>query len=417
MRSTLVRYGIFCVCLALLTALLAAYLVRIADKVDEGTLAFYEQPVWSEDESQVAYIRYESDRALSPQEARQRPHELWRVSRINGQPMRVALLGNEPYKLLGWINKDQALLLQPLASAEVPRILVAGIDGHQQEIRFEKEGLQLVSVQGGQVFFQKKASDSRWEAPGSHDNEPGSTELKAPALLRDEVALYTWAPGDSSVTKLVGIPTEGEEVSIEAAYPSPDGKLVAMVLKIRGELALWFYDKQQDRLQWSNIKIPATVMEMAWSPDGNGLVCAVDSPEGCDLYAFWNVRKLDYTRLRSRSAGKVFRPFWPRGEKHFLLLDDTGVFRFDPESRKAERVLGRYQQGQRADDMNVSPRGSWAVYHSREGESDNLYYLSLRSEQPRPLLPPPKRLVQHDETWYVVAQGLRTAWNYWNARN
>jgi hypothetical protein len=386
-RRTLLGFAVF---LALVGLGVGAYIYNLekrADAIDQLPSMLYDQPVWSQDEEQIAYlarpIHGHGDARVTG------GLELWRCPRVSGEAVKIGDLA-EPCSLLGWVDEDKSLLLQPTSTEGPPRVLLAAVDGSgRQEIRFEREGLELIGARGGEIFFQRKADKG--------------------------VDILTWAPGKSRFTKLVNMPDTGEELRVEDAMPSADGRWAALILRLGqnpGSLGLWLYDKKQERLVWTNIRVEAKAMRMAWSPDSTGLVAAAELEDGCDLFALWSVEKLDYARLNA-SSSQAPVPFWPKGEDAFFLLEGDTVYRFEPEGLRAERILSRHEVGQPLLDLAISPRGTYAVFHCRDGRDDVLYRWGLKTRKNERLLKPDERLTAKGQLWYQIADGLRYAASRW----
>ncbi len=386
-RRTLLGFAVF---LALVGIGVGAYIYSLekrAGEIDQLPSMLYDQPMWSQDEEHVAYlgrpVHQENGQLVTG------GWELWRCPRVSGEAVKIGDLA-ESFTLLGWVDEDRSLLLQPTSREGPPRVLLLAADGsNRQEIRFEREGLELIGARGGEIFFQRKANKG--------------------------VDILTWAPGKSRFTKLVSVPDTGEDLRVEDAMPSGDGRWAALILRLGenpGNLGLWLYDKTAERLIWTNVRVEAKAMRLAWSPDSTGLVAAAELENGCDLFALWNVEKLDYTRLNASSSHAPV-PFWPKGESAFFLLEGDTVYRFEPENMGAKRILSRHQIGQQLLDLAISPRGTYAVFHCRSGQDDILYRWSFKTEKNERLLKPDERLEAKDQLWYQIADGLRYAASRW----
>lgn len=386
-RRTLLGFAIF---LALVGIGAGAYIYQLekrAEAIDELPSMLYDQPVWSQDEEHIAYLGrpVHSERG----ELVTGGLELWRCARVSGEAVKLGDLP-EPFTMLGWVDGDKSLLLQPTSTEGPPRMLLVTADGSgRQEVRFEREGLELIGARGGEIFFQRKADKG--------------------------VDVLTWAPGKSRFTKLVSVPDTGEELRVEDAMPSSDGRWAALVLRLGenpGSLGLWLYDKKAERLIWTNIRVEAEALRLAWSPDSTGLVAAAELKEGCDLFALWDVEKLQYTRLNA-SGSHAPVPFWPKGESAFFLLEGDTVYRFEPEGLRAERILSRHEVGQPLLDLAISPRGTYAIFHCRNGQDDVLYRWGLKTRKNERLLKADERMAAKDQLWYQIADGLRYAASRW----
>ena len=421
------RLAIFWVLLGVLLGGVSSKLISWVDQLDRKTWARYEQPLWSEDEAQVAYLRYEID-PKDPQ-APIKNKELWVVSRVAGEPRKIADLGEQDLNLQGWVDDDKRLLLMPRkAQAGVPRVWTVSVeDGVLRETRFSRKDIELVSVNGGDVFFRRQGKKQAWEVPSVAPDEgapsatptptPSASGTPTPTLTRDQLELLMWAPGRNSIAPVCSLPLEGDEIQIEDAVPSPDDHWVALVLKVDQERALWLYSRKDDKLRYENIKVNARALRLAWSWDSTGLVAAAEHESGCDLYVSWNIEKSEFTVLRANTPGRSFTPFWPRGEKQFLLLDHGDILRFDPSNLRAESVMGKTFQGKRTEDSSISPRGGWVVFRSREGHDDKLFYVSLTVKKLQTLLKPSAQTVEKQSLYYIVGDGLRQARQFWLGRS
>lgn len=367
----------------------AYYLMRLVDRTEAQKFPTLAQPCWSEREDQVAYLSRPPDSGN---------WELWRVER---EPVQVCTLEPGEWTLLGWLENDRHLLLQP-RSQDVPRVMVVEVaTGKQKEIRFENQGIELVGVRGGQLFFQRfEKSD------GSSDS------------LSRSLTLLNWTPGDSKLSKVVTIPFETEELRLESVWPSLDRNWFALVIRMGNadERSLWFYNQEEDHLTWSGIRLPCRAIRGAWAPDSSGLVAAVEADGGSDLYAFWDIRSNQFTRLSAGKEAHAYQPFWPREARYFLLLENRRVYKFDPEILQATQLTAQNWDRPRSRDLAVSPRGTGAAYVGPEADDDQLYKVDFKGGYTEPLLPLHPKTARQKDWWYIAGQAFRTAFYTWTLR-
>ena len=118
--SALRRLAVLWIMLSLVLIGISSRLISFVERLDKKVWIRYEQPIWSEDEAQVAFLRYEVD-PKQPQ-APVKNRELWIVARVAGEPRKVADLGDQDLALQGWIDDDKRLLLMPRKPQDrVPR--------------------------------------------------------------------------------------------------------------------------------------------------------------------------------------------------------------------------------------------------------------------------------------------------------
>jgi hypothetical protein len=368
-----------------------AYLSSLVTRVESQRFPSLAQPRWSEREDQVAYL------------AREPEASNWELWRVNHEPSRICQLDPGEWNLLGWLDEDTRLLLQP-RSQGVPRVTVVEVaTGKQKEIRFESQGIELVGVRGGQLFFQRYDKPD----PANQDN------------LSQSLSLLHWSSGADKLTKIVTIPFETEKLRLESVWPSLDRNWFAMEI-VMGEggsdRTLWFYNREEDQLTWSGIRLPCKAIRGAWSPDSSGLVAAIQTEDSCDLYAFWDIRSNQYTRLSSGHESHAYQPFWPREARYFLLLENKRVYKFEPEILQATRLTAQGWDRPKSRDLAVSPRGTGAAYVGREADDDQLYKVDFKGEYTEPLLPLHPKTAQQKEWWFVAGHAFRTAFQTWTLR-
>lgn len=338
------------------------------------------QPKWSESEEHVAYLS---------QPAEGGAWELWRVQHLNHTAQLLCKLDPGEWTLLGWMNGDKQLLLQP-KDQSTPRVLtVDANNGHQQEIRFEANDGRLINVREGQMLFQRN---------GPAQERGGS------------VTVLKWAPGEKGYTPVVTIPYESEKLQVEGAWPSPDNHWLAMVIRMgeTEERTLWLYDLQKDALRWTGIRVPCLAIRGAWAPDSEGLVAAAETNHGCDLYAFWQINRDSYTPLSSGQEHHAYQPFWPRSQEYFLLLEGNDVLQFDPKSLQATPLEAKGWERHGSRDLAVSPRGSLAVYVARQEGDDQLFQVDFQGHSTAALLAESSKITVRKELWYVLGDSFHT---------
>jgi WD40 repeat protein len=429
--SVLQRLLLLWLAIAIILGSSGLYLARRAATYQSRKLSHYSQPQWSEDESQIAYLKW--DYAAESPQAEPDDRQLWVGSRIDGHCKKLISLGNQKLKLLGWLDHDKRLLLLPekLEGKTLRIWLVDVTSATLQEIKFTRSDLEFVCIESGDVFFQRRgnkrphevASAVRDESVDSSAPTPdasGSPDLaSAPATLDvSELELLMWSPGKNAITPVTSIPVEGDELSIVSAIPSPDDKWVAMVLQLKGELALWLYSREQDRATFANVRVSASSLNVAWSSDSTGLVAAGEEVASSNLHVIWNVQTPEVTTLRTSSSKKNYHPFWPKGEKEFLLVSpDNEVLRFNPQRLEAEKILGRTIEGHPADETAVSPLANWAAFRSQSDNEDRLYYYSLKTKQVRALVEEDSESEYRNSTRYLIGSGLLNGYYYWTGQS
>ncbi|MBI3926274.1 MAG: hypothetical protein HY319_12090 [Armatimonadetes bacterium] len=396
-------------------------LERRAQEVDRLPTYRYEQPVWSQDESRIAYfsIACQPDQPL----ASSQPRELAWTSRTVKDRKSLTVL-TEPCRILGWVDQDRLILLQQESTfeLELPSLLqVSAITGQRQQVRFKRDGIRLLGVRGGIALFFRIQEQVPWKVPGSQTRpSSGPVAVEAPAgnepqLTRKAVELLTWTPGALRFEPLVTIPfSERDPLAVDDVMPSPDGRLYAISLRLAGNagVALWIYDKISRRMFWSKIR-SASPLRVAWSPESLGLIAVAEAAGGCELFVLRNVLEGSPTRLSSAGDPARYIPFWPRQDADFLLLNGNQVFRFDPVSFQAKPVLDGRQLGPVRGEISVSPGGNWAAYAGPSAEGDELCVMSLRTLNRRALLPPSERADRMGELGYQLADSFRWAVSYW----
>lgn len=392
-RRTLRIVAILWLTFALLLLAAGFYLSRRVAAVESQRFPKLAQPCWSESEDHVAYLAQQPEGSL---------WELWQVGRHDEEPRRVGQLEAGEWTLLGWFDDDKRLLLQPRVQ-DVPKVTMVEVaTGRQKDIRFESEGIRLLGVRGGQLFFE------RYGKGESADS------------LANSLTILNWSPGDEQLTQVVTIPFESEKLQVEAVWPSLNKRWLALSIMMgetQEERTLWFYDRERDKLTWSGIRLPCRAVRASWSPDSSGLVTAVETDTGCDLYAFWNILSGEHTRLSAGNERHSYQPFWPRGAKYFLLLENKLVYRFDPETLEATRLQAEGWDPRRTRDLAVSPRGTYGAYVAPEGDDDQLYTVSFEGKATENLLPLHPKTRLRDEWWYVLGESFNTALRTWTLRS
>jgi len=365
---------------------LALYLSHKVSVVESMAYPALAQPHYSEDEDKVAFLS-------KPPEGG--PWQLWTVSGLNETSRLLCTLDPGEWTLLGWFDGDRRILLQP-ARQDVPNVLMVEVSsGHQKEFRFAGKSTRLVGVKGGQLFFQRY----------------GRGDVENPDELSSSLTLLTWSPGDEALSEVVTIPYETEKLTLEQVWPSLNQRWFALVI-LMGESGrdrtLWTYDREEDRLEWTGIRLECDAIRAAWSPDSSGLVAAIETADGCDLYAFWNIHSGTYTRLSSGNTRHAYQPFWPRGENSFLLVEKNRVFHFNPETLQATPLEAEDWNVLGSRELSVSPRGTYATYVGSEDDADQLYRVNFKSKQTQRLLPPHGKSLYQREWWFILGQGFRS---------
>jgi hypothetical protein len=390
-RKTLKVVALLWLAFVLLCLGLGAYLSARVSRVEAQRFPTLAQPCWSEREDQVAYLAREPEASA---------WQLWKVDRV---PSMICQLDPGEWTLLGWLDDDKRLLLQP-RSQDVPKVTVVEVaSGKQKEIRFENQGIELVGVRGGQMFFQ------RYDKPDASNQDN----------LSRSVSLLNWSPGDDKISKVVTIPFDTEKLHIEKVWPSLDHNWFAMVIRMgegESDRTLWFYNKEEDLLTWSGIRLQCKAIRAAWSPDSSGLVAAIQTDESCDLYAFWDIRSNQYTRLSSGHDSHAYQPFWPREARYFLLLENKRVYKFEPDILQATQLTAQGWDRPKSRDLAVSPRGTGAAYVGLEADDDQLYKVDFKGEYTEPMLPLHPKTAQQKEWWFVAGNAFRTAFQTWTLR-
>lgn len=358
----------------------------MVSRLEAATYPNLSQPLYSEGEDQVAYLS--------------QPHgsqiwEVWVVSNLNEESRRLASLDPGEWKLEGWFDNDKRLLLSPLQS-DAPRVVMVDVaSGSQKEFKFSGKTNRFVGVQGGQLFFQRYDH-------GDPDN---------PDELASALTLLDWAPGDERLNEILSIPFEMEKLSVEGAWPSLNGRWLALDIAMGEsgrERALWLYDREVRQLDWTGIRLDCQAIRVAWSPDSSSLVAAVESTQGCELYAFWNIHEGQFVRLSAGGQHRAYIPFWPRGEVKFLLVEGSRVYQFDPDSLHASPLSAEDWDVLSSRDLSVSPRGSYAAYVGLEDGQEQLYRVNFKSQQTQRLLPPHVREKHAKDWWYILGRGFRS---------
>ena len=360
-------------------------LARRVGAVESQVHPVYAQPLFAESEEQVAYLSKLPDG----------DHwELWVVPLVNPEPKKLLDLDKGEWDLKGWFNDDKQLLLVPRQQG-APRILtVDAQSGAQKEIRFENEGVNLVGVRGGQLFFERRSG------------QEGSRSL----------TLLSWSPGDQKLNQIAHIPFDTETMRVESVWPSLDKHWLALVILLGDEnpdRSLWLYNREDERLSWTGVRLQSQAIRGAWSPDSQGLVAAVETEKSCDIYAFWDVRDGKYTRLSSGEQHRAYQPFWPRGTKEFLLVEGQQAYKFDPETLRAEVLRAPEWDTRKSRDLVISPRGNYAAYIGPEDEHQQLYRVGLAASQRQSLLPASEQVQSSNEWWYVLGKAARNVVSGW----
>ncbi|GMU51140.1 MAG: hypothetical protein AMXMBFR33_02860 [Candidatus Xenobia bacterium] len=362
-----------------------AYLERRAERTDSLPILHYEQPVWSEDESRLAYFRL----LMPPGGGAYTCRQLWWADRIGSERRLVAEFPPGELRIAAWIENDSSILLQPPQQPGQPPVLIqVATDGSfRRTVRFEQVDLQLIGVRGGEVFFQRS--------------------------LKGAVTLLSWSPGERIFRPVARFPsTSAEQLNLEEVSPSPDGNKLAVVVASGSTRGVWIYDRASRTLRYSFISTEGRSLRTTWSSDSRGLAAAAELGTRCELYMLTDVEEGQFTRLSTPSSSACL-PFWPRDSDRLLLLQNNTVLAFHPFSLVAERILDRVRAGRLVQDLAVSSRGNWAAYHSRQGVDDDIYVVSLKTSQSRTLLPPGTRRELQQTLLYQIGSGTQYAVNHW----
>lgn len=362
-----------------------AYLEYKAKRTDALPLLQYEQPIFSEDESKVAFFRL----VVPPEGGPYTTRQLWWAERVGGEKRLVAEFPPSKLDLIAWIENDKSILLQPEQKPdEAPVLIQVAADGsYRRTVRFEQKDLSLIGVRAGEVFFQR--------------TEPGA------------VMLLSWAPGEQVFRPVARFPaTTGEKLSLEDVAPSPDKSRLAVVVASGESRGVWIYERGTRALRYTFVSTEGKSLRTTWSSDSTGLVAAAELPGRCELYLMEDLETGQFTRLSTPSETACL-PFWPRGSDRLLLLQNNTVLSFQPHTLVAERILDRIRAGRLVENLAVSSRGNWAAYHSRNGTEDDLYLVSLKTSQSRALLPPPLRRELQQSLLYQIGSGTQYAVQHW----
>lgn len=374
--------------LALMVGLCGAglsYLEYKAKRTDALPILQYEQPVWSEDESRLAFFRL----LLPPDGGPYTCRQLWWAKRVGTDKRLIAEFPPSNLTLIAWIEQDKSILLQPEQKpGESPVLIQVAVDGsYRRTVRFEQKELSLIGVRGGEVFFQR--------------NEAGA------------VMLLSWSPGESMFRPVARFPaTSGEKIVLEDVAPSPDKSKLAVVVASGGSRGVWVYDRATRALRYTFVSTVGKALRTVWSSSSNGIVAAAELPGRCELYLVEDLESGTFQRI-STPSDTASIPFWPRGSDRLLLLQNNTVVSFQPQSNYAERILDRVRAGRLVQDLSVSPLGNWAAYHSRSGTDDDLYVVSLKTSQSKTLLPPGTRRELQSTLMYQIGSGTQYAVEHW----
>lgn len=363
------------------------YLEEKAKRTDALPILQYEQPVWSEDESRLAFFRL----LLPPDGGPYTVRQLWWAQRVGDHKKLVAEFPPSRLDLLAWIENDQSILLQPEQKEGEPPVLiqVAADGSYRRTVRFEQKELALIGVRGGEVFFSR--------------SEPGA------------VMLLSWSPGEAMFRPVARFPaTSGEKLTLEEVSPSPDKHKLAVVVSSGESRGVWIYDRDTRALRYTFVSTEGKSLRTVWSADSTGIAAAAELPGRCELYLVEDLESGTFQRLSTPSDTACI-PFWPRGSDRLLLLQNNTVLSFQPHTTVAERILDRIRAGRLVEHLAVSSRGNWAAYHSRRGVEDDLYVVSLKTSQSRTLLPPGIRRELQQTLLYQIGSGTQYALSHWKS--
>ena len=395
----LVVLVVFLALLALLSTGAYASLQEWKARVDALPVVRHEQPCWSDLVGTLAYLRSEQDPTPGHPA---RKVQLWSVSRFGDSHRLLADLPSEPVRLVGWLGGEQRVILQVLESPGRPAALLdIGADGRGgRRLRFP-EGMRLVGTSRDEVFFERP-------------HQPRGTEAGGLELL----AWNPEAKPGSEFRPLLTLPgQEGEPVSIESLSASPDGRRLALVLRapsVGGPLGLWIYHREPRTLVWTTVSVEdARAMRVDWSPDSTSLVGAAWRDDASELYLVQDRPGAIPVRLRAASAALRFTPVWPRDGNRVLLLAGSRVLEYDFRLRRADLVLGPSTLGLVPEELVLSPLGSLAAFHGREGEEDDLFVTALRGGRPDGVSRPGARQAARNTLRYEIATGLEYAVSVW----
>jgi hypothetical protein len=431
-RQRLLRLLLFWILVALVSGAASVRLIERVNETDHTSVHFYEQPVWSADENQIAYFRLTGPYGSSRPDPARATNELWRVDRQGDAPVKIAEFPAGHYRLAGWLQADKQLLVLSDQPSGPPKILVTRVsDGSTEELAYQDERLQLVGTSEGQLFFQRLGEQTSWAVPSSELSPSPTPSLAAPSaspspgeveknpLKRPQALLLAWQAALKSYKQILGVPYENEPLSIDEAVLSPDQKWIALVLRVGAagkERALWLYERDGAHLTWSGIRVPVDSMKLAWSPDSKGLVASTHAHSYCDLYVTYDIAKPDFHKLRSASGplASGVEPYWPRDQHYFLLLRGAEIFQFDPSSRQATPMQLQATLEHQPRGLCISPRGTWAAYHFVQDGQDELSCISLTTKQTHTLVGEAGASKERNQWWYILGDGLRQAWGFWS---
>lgn len=369
--------------------------------VDAMPVLRYEQPAWSDLGGTLAYLQVEIDPGP---EGRVRRRQLWSVSRFGDQHRLLADLPPEPVRLVGWLGGEQRVLLQVETPPGEPPVLldIAGDGSGGRRVRFPLADLRLVGRGGDELYFERP-------------RRSGGKALGGAELL-------SWKPDGDGLTSLVTIPSPSSEpIRLESVTAAPDGRRLAIVLRAPaadGPLGLWVHHRDRGDLVWMTIAVEgARSMAVDWSPNSGSLVGAAWLGDASELYLVDDAPDPSPTRLRTASGRLPFVPVWPRDGNRVLLLEGERVLEYDFRQRRADVVLDPQALGLPPLGLVLSPMGSLAAFHVKEGDTEDLYVVALRGGRPDPVGQPGARRQARGTLLYEIASGVEFALSRWAGGN
>ncbi len=398
--------------LSALTAGGLSWLESVADRVDSLPRYRYSQPLWSPDESSLAYFRttFEPD-------SKRRVRELWWTKRVGDEPaQKLAECPLEPRQLLGWMGDQEAILVSQPGPDSTPNLRLHRLDGKPAtDLEFQRPNLSWHGLQGERLYFCQLHYDIPFEPPAI--NQPDSESLEnyqevereqERTLTRQGLEVLSWGLDENGFRKHLTIPfSPRRALTMESIVPSPDGRFLALGLRLGEDVGIWVYDSKNEKLRWSSIQAAARHCTIVWSPDSVGLLASLDE----NFFLLPNVMTTAFQRFTTETA-RGFRLVWGRDDE-LTLQNGQVIFRLDPDNFEAERLLDERLLSREFEQLELSPRGSWAAYIVDTPEQESLFSVSLSTLQSRSLLPPSPRQKARQTLLYQVADGTRFARRNW----
>lgn len=390
-------------------------------------------PVWSNQADRLAFLQTQPQILTSSQTK----CSLWTVDKLADSPILVVKDLDSAYRIVGWFNNDDMIVLQNGSSQETNlTLMVVTLSSRTiNKYSFNDKSIKLVGKGVNELFVQRSLHNAKTNA--------------------DELELLTWSPIKPELNKITAIPNRPSvAVSIDSVTPNIDARFLAVVLRsvpkaavkssqaappalppgaqqsANAELpqssaseaaeqgtpqySVWVFNRFAKRLTWTNFSAvePQSVFT-AWSQDSDKLACVANYQGYANLALYQSSKSLQTVRLRTFEKEGELLPQMRSANAEVHLISHERIMQYD-FAKNSSNVLADRSSFKLQPDFIALAKGSsaLALTSATSGTSTQIYVGALNAGAPQHVnldgkSAPPTML-------YDLAAALQCSAHYWS---